>query len=392
MQLRKFSEWWRFAGVFPVSALFLAISFPVLLAEEETAPTPAPTAEGVTGEASSDAEEPAGESSDPPAAEAGKEVEAEPVGESGYAPVTEALVAIRGDRQSGIGTLVEIDGEVFVLTALSAFAKNSRMALRTATGETIPVDGVAGARNSDLAMLKVAGDTSELPVAGSLFDAPLESGTSLTIQTPHDELEASGGSVEGGRAAAPETRSFVFAGTPVVLDGKVVGVFSPARNVFAGSGDEPPPTEGEVWQDGMVFLSSDLRWQPINPIRMAAQARTLAGVAAQVQQLGAFLGVGSLGFSEVSVQPLLSAKSRLYDGILDSRDKTATDLKRVRDRFVFSVTSFSSDIAPTLIAAGRDYYGYFQPEVAVLKNLYRPVWEKLSELKESPSKADGYAR
>lgn len=380
MQLRKFSQWQ--AAVVSVFALLLIA--PVLGATEGTGGDPsAESPPSGVAEASTGVPDAATANEDTESA-----AEPEPV------TVREALVAIRGDRGTGLGALVEIKGDRFVLTSLSALAPNRRMSVQTSSGQLVPVARLVGAVDADIALLQLGEGAEGLPVVKAKLDAELESGDKLTIQSPHEALEISSGSLSGGRLETKSLEVPVFSGAPVVLDGEVVGVFSPASNVYAGvkDGSSAASKDGNVWEAGLVLLEPDLEWQSVDPLLMSTQYATLEETAEQLKNLSVLLRVGSMNSESLTAQPLIAAQSRLKQNLLDLRGSDGAELERAYQRFEFSVRSYASEISPTLATAGRDYYGYFQPTIRVLETLYEPVSEKLAELKANPSKARSYAR
>jgi len=337
-----------------------------------------------------------GDSGSQAPAAAGEEVSGETAGESAspgsfqFVSPGEALVAIRGNSSNGVGTLVRIKGVDFVMTAISSLAPNSRITVTTVDGTIIPVTGLIGLRDGDLALLRIGEGEVDLPVAEASFDADSDARKEFVIQTPHKAVPVSASAAKDGRVAVSDLNERVFPGTPVVIGSKVAGVFSPARNVFGVA--ETSPSEGEVWSAGMVFLPSEGDWEPIDPQRLMRQSNELAEAAFVVRNLAALLNAGPVGRTTLVAQPLIAAQDRLRQGIEDTRDKSASDKERVFDRFVFSVNGFGSDVLPLLVTADRDFYGYMQPEVEKLKDLYKPVWEKVEEIKANPQRSSSYTR
>ncbi|MBC2602193.1 hypothetical protein [Puniceicoccus vermicola] len=350
-------------------------------ATNEDAGTVDSTESAVPGEAGT-----ADENAAPESGEATEEV-VEVVEESPFVSPQEALVAVRGDAKVGLGVLATYEERTVVVTSLSALNGSRRILVNTAGGQEVPIVGVIGVKGKDMAFLAVDSAAADLPVAELNLEGKIEKDDSVRILNPRREIKLKVRGEESGRIEIGDVEGPVFAGSPVVVGKQVIGVFSPARLVGTQASSGADSTV--IWNAGIVPFSSSMQWEPIDLATMALESETLDDCLSVISQVGSFLKVS--GFKgEVSMQRLLVARDRLKDDL--ARSSQAVEKDNARKKFAFSVRSSTGSVQSDLQGALNNYYSYFDPEVTLLVDLYRPVHEKIQDLNNNLRKADSFAR
>ncbi|MEM0965733.1 MAG: hypothetical protein AAGJ81_06265 [Verrucomicrobiota bacterium] len=307
-------------------------------------------------------------------------------GVSSVADPSDALVAVRGDAELGLGVVVEYDGKVVVMTSLSSLVGNRRIVVNTAGGTVVPTGQIIAAQDRDLALIAVTGSGDSIPVTEVSIDPEISDGEDLTILSPRGQVEVSVSQVSGNRINFKALDGRVYSGSPAVDGDTVVGVYSPARNVSLGTGSR---SNEDLWPVGIVPPSAGISWEGIDLRTVASERERLDEIRNLIEQLAVFLGVGSRD-TQVTLQRLLSAQSRLKDGLQRSGQDVEKD--RARSSFLFSVNSTAGSIQGDLQEAEESYYSYFIPEVRALMDFYGPVNKKLQDLARNPRGVDSFAR
>ncbi|MGE9291128.1 MAG: hypothetical protein ACQKBT_09070 [Puniceicoccales bacterium] len=309
------------------------------------------------------------------------------VEESPFSSPEKALVALRGDVRVGLGILSTFEGRTVVVTSVSAFEGNRRLIVNTAEGVEVPIVGVVAVWGKDLAFLAVDDSELELPIAELGFDVEMDPKQGVTVLNPHREIPLKVGANKGGRLEIAKLEGPIFAGSPAVIGKQVVGVFSPARIIGDDSSSNGKSTS--IWSAGIVPLDVTNQWEVIDLSTMAMERTTLEECQVVISEMGKFFGVNGRG-EDVTMQRLVAARERLKDGL--SRSGQTVEKDSARRSFVFSMRSAAGSVLEGLEEAQNEFYSYFRPEVAVLMDLYRPVYEKIEALKKNPKGADSFAR
>ncbi len=329
----------------------------------------------------------AAEGSETDSADPGEDEVAEIEEKSPFSDPAEALVAIRGDARAGLGTLALFEGNVVAVTSISALEGNRRILANTPDGVEIPVVGVAGVYGKDLAFLAMNAEGLDLPVAELNFDASVDPKDKVKILDQRGETDVTLAKGNSGRMNVDKLERQIFPGSPVVRDGKIIGVFSPARVVGAGSGRKGGGTA--IWSDAVVPLPSSPRWEVIVLPVMAVERESLDQALTMINELSALLGVGARD-KEATMQRLIAARKRLADGLERSNQELERD--NARRGFIFSVKSATGAVEADLQEVTNGSYSYFAPEVSALVDLFRPVQSKINALEKNPRSADSFAR
>ena len=303
-----------------------------------------------------------------------------------YARPEEAMVAVRGDARVGLGVIVKFEGRSVVLTTLSALDGSRRMVVNTADGETLPITGIVGAMDRDLAMLNI--EEGEWPTAELKMAPAIKKNGTMTVFLPRRKESLTVEDNGSTRLKVKSPEAPVYPGAPVSSGGAVVALYSPERNV-SGMGTTRGATIGPIWPDGIVPVSTTIQWEAINLPTMASERENLRENARIIREGGAFLGVGSRD-TTVSLQPLLSARDRL--GSSFQRSTQEVEKNQARRGFVHSVSSVIGGVESNLTRDLETSYSYFVPEIRVLMELYQPIGKKLDQLARNPRAADSFAR
>ncbi len=358
------------------------------------------TPPGESSNAETPGEEPPDETNPDPAAGAGPE-QAEDAGDAAsgedagspapeaaplFASVKEAMVAVRGDARVGMGVIVMIDDRPVVLTTLSALDGNRRMVVNTAEGEILPITGIVGAMDQDLAMLIVG--EGEWPTAELRRDARIEKGGTTTVFLPQGEEPVTVEDSGGNRLKVKSPETPIYPGAPVASGGAVLAVFSPERNV-QGMGTTEGSKIEPIWSDGIVPVPSIVQWEAIDLPAMASEREDLRENARIIREAGAFLGTGSKD-TAVSLQPLVSARDRLGSSL--RRGTQEVERNSARRSFIHSVGSVIGGVESDLTGDLETFYSYYVPEIRAMLELYRPIGKKLDQLARNPRAADSFAR
>lgn len=307
------------------------------------------------------------------------------VEESPFASPEAAMVAVRGDASVGLGALTRFDDKLVVVTSLSSLVGSRRIVVNTADGEEVPVVGIVGVYGADLAFLAVNDQELDLPYCEMKLDFDLKANDTVRILNPRGETEGKISGQKPDRYVLNKIDGPVFSGSPVVVGRKLVGVYSPSRMISIGASGRQPKV---IWEAGVVPFYSNPSWESINLSTLAVEDETLEEAQRTLGQVGSLLGVGGKG--ELTLQRLISARDRLANGLAQSSLEVEKD--NARKRFVFSVRSTAGTVGAVLEEAALGYSSYFQPEIAVLTEIYAPIEQKVKTLSENPRTADSFAR
>lgn len=303
-----------------------------------------------------------------------------------HAPVQDAMVAVRGDARVGLGVIVEFKGRTVVLTTLSALDGSRRMVVNTAEGDELPIVGILGAMDRDLALLIV--EEGEWPTAGLRTDPTLGKEEKTTLFLPRRKESVTLEEASGTRLKVKPPETLVYPGAPVVSGGAVVAVFSPERNV-QGMGTTKGSKIEPIWTDGIVPVPAIVQWEAIDLPTMASEREDLRENARIIREAGAFLKTGSKD-TTVSLQPLLAARDRLGQSL--RRSTHETEKNQARRSFVHTVAGVIGGVESDLADGTQTFYSYYVPEIRAMMELYQPIGERLDQLDRNPRAADSFAR
>ncbi|MFP4351313.1 MAG: hypothetical protein ACLFSZ_04285 [Puniceicoccaceae bacterium] len=302
------------------------------------------------------------------------------------ATVEEAMVAVRGDARAGLGVIVGMEGRTVVLTTLSALDGSRRMVVNTAGGDELPIAGVVGAMDRDLALLII--EEGEWPTAELRTDPSLKKNEETTLFLPRGKETATLEETSGDRLKVKAPETSVYPGAPVVSEGAVVGVFSPERRI-QGMGTDKDSKIDPIWPDGIVPVPGIVQWEAIDLAIMASEREDLLRNARIIRETGAFLKKGS-GDATVSLQPLLSARDRLDQSL--RRNTQEIEKEQARRSFIHTVRGVAGGVESDLADGLQTFYSYYIPEIEAMMELYKPIGTAVDQLTRNPRAADSFAR
>jgi len=263
--------------------------------------------------------------------------------------------------------------------------------VNTADGFVVPIIGIIGAVDRDLAVLKIdprviASPDFDLPIAGVVVDPEIQVKDSVKLTGAMSSFLMQVKTIQGPRYLLDEPDEPVLVGSPISIEGDVVGIFSPLRSLFGALGSNDKKTL--IWEPALVPFTTETSWEKIDLQIMAAERNSLNAMKSVILELGSFLGVGG-SKSEVTMQRLISAQNRLADKLVSSNER---ERDRGRGSFIFSLKSAAGSLETDLLSAESTYYNFYVPEIIILMEMYRPIREKINSLEKNPGSVDSYGR